>query len=187
MEFIPESVGPMFAEVDIVLEWGLHVLSVIVEHRHCDDGCQSGHCRDCDTWRQALAIEEWMQDKPKKASRLRPSASVNFIFSSICIQSAARGKTNHLIKLDVNLYERLEMQGKRWRTLTLFCLFAWMCVDITGINTVKGKERGRGWEDALQLVSYYIISILYALCHVCCCYTSFSSCLLVCTAREITK
>lgn len=34
------------------------------------------------------------------------------------------GETNHLIKLDVNLYERLEMQGKRWRTLTLFCLFA---------------------------------------------------------------
>ena len=55
--------------------------------------------------------------------------------------------------------------------------------DITGINRVKGK----GGDDALQLVSYYIICILYALCHVCCCYTSFSPCLLVCTAREITK
>ena len=105
--------------------------------------------------------EEWMQDKPKKASRLRPSASVNFIFSSICIQSAARGKTNHLIKLDVNLYERLEMQGKRWRTLTLFCLFAWMCVDITGINTQwkARKEEGRRRCTSTGFLLYHLHSV----------------------------
>lgn len=38
VEFVPKTVGAVTTELNLVLKGGLHVLHVVVEHGHSDDG-----------------------------------------------------------------------------------------------------------------------------------------------------